>query len=95
MRRHLRKPRTMTPEAAQLYAASWGSYMQSGDPGACMYGFNEDCRPQSEEHRQTVITHCETVCIPMIREHPEWYESDEMTRMEQFLAFIKTRKTAR
>jgi hypothetical protein len=29
----------MTPKQAWLAAAQWGSFMQSGDPGACMYGF--------------------------------------------------------
>jgi hypothetical protein len=86
------KTRKMTPKQAWLYAASWGSAMTSGDPGACMYGFNEDCRPQSEEHRQAVIAHCENVCIPIIREHPEWYDANEMARMEEFIAFIRMRK---
>lgn len=85
-----RKPKPMTPRDAWLYAASWGSYIRSGDPGACMYGFSEDCRPQSEEHRDAVIRYCEIQCIPIIKMHPEWYDKREMGRMRRFLAYIRT-----
>ena len=68
----------MTPHNAWLYAAEWGSYMRDGDPGACMYGFSEDCRPQSEEHRAACIRHIEKECIPMVRERPDDFDEDEM-----------------
>lgn len=79
----------MSPKDAWLYAASWGSYVRSGDPGACMYGFSEDCRPQSEDHRQAVIEHCEKVCIPIIENNPENHEEDELDQMNAFLDYIK------
>lgn len=41
----------MSPRAAWGYAASWGSMMTGGDPGACMYGFDERFTVQSEQHR--------------------------------------------
>lgn len=80
----------MEPEDAWLYAASWGSAMTVNDPGACMYGFNEHCRPMSEKHREDVIRHCEDVCIPMVKEHPEWYDKDELIQMRKFLEYIRS-----
>ena len=79
----------MHPSEAWLYAASWGSYIRSGDPGACMYGFNEKCLPQSEDHRQAVIHHCTNVCIPIIQKNPGNFDPDEMLQMEAFLTYIK------
>ena len=76
----------MTPREAWEYAASWGSYMRSGDPGACMYGFDEDCRPQSEEHRQRVIDHLET-CQRLVRANPQDYDKDELKKMDAFVRF--------
>ena len=79
----------MRARDAWLYAASWGSYMHSGDPGACMYGFNESCLPQTEEHRQAVIHHCTNVCIPIIRKNYKNFHQDEMRQMQEFLSYIK------
>lgn len=79
----------MRPSEACQYAASWGSYMRSGDLGACMYGFSEDCRPQSESHRRQVIEYCKNVCIPMIEKNPEQYDRDELEKMNSFLKYIQ------
>jgi hypothetical protein len=84
------KPKPMTPRDAWLYAASWGSIIRLGDPGACMYGFSETCRPRNEAHRQAVIRYCETDCIPLVENHPEWYDKREMGRMLRFLDYIRT-----
>lgn len=35
-------PDPMTREEASEYAPQWGSYVRTGDPGACMYGDLED-----------------------------------------------------
>jgi hypothetical protein len=43
---------TLSPCEFWLKAAEWSSYMSSGDPGACMYGFDETGAVQSEAHRQ-------------------------------------------
>lgn len=79
----------MSPYDAWLYAATWGSYMRSGDPGACMYGFNERCRPQSEEHRQEVLDWIEKQCRPNVVANPENYDEDELEQMDEFVKYIK------
>lgn len=67
----------MKPYEAWLYAASWGSFIHAGDPGACMYGFSEDCIPQSEDHRAACIEWIDNECLPLVRSHPAWYEHNE------------------
>jgi len=81
---------TMTPKDAWLYAASWGSLIRSGDPGACMYGFNESCRPQSEEHRQAVLEYVKG-CRAAVEASPEDYDDDELEKMDAFVEFITNR----
>ena len=55
-------PKRLTPNEFWLMAASWGSAMTAGDPGSCMYGFDENGLVQSEEHRQNCIEYIETEC---------------------------------
>jgi hypothetical protein len=43
-------------------AAQWGSYMRAGDPGACLYGFDERGYVQSEDHRQACIRYLDGDC---------------------------------
>lgn len=52
----------MTPFEFWLAAAEWGSYMTSGDPGACMYGFDERGCVQSEQHRANCVDWIENHC---------------------------------
>ncbi|WP_417737729.1 hypothetical protein [Rosistilla oblonga] len=80
----------MTPMEAYEYAASWGSFLRSGDPGACLYGFDSDCRPQSEEHRQDVINFMKT-CRLNVLERPEDFDGDELEKMDAFTEFITKR----
>lgn len=80
----------MTPMEAYEYAASWGSFLRSGDPGACMYGFDSDCRPQSEVHRQDVIRYMKT-CRLNVTERPEDFGDDELEKMDAFIEFITKR----
>ncbi len=80
----------MSAEEAWLYAASWGSYMTSGDPGACMYGFDEQCRPQSEEHRAAVLEYIQA-CRRHVELEPGDYDEDELEKMDKFVAFIAKR----
>ena len=67
---------------AYEYAAQWGSYMRDGDPGACMYGFNEDFKVQSEEHRSQCIAHIEC-CKALVRMEPEEYDPDELDKLDE------------
>lgn len=80
----------MEPSEAYEYSASWGSLMRSGDPGACMYGFNSDCRPQSEKHRQAVNEWMKQ-CRVNVTERPEDYDDDELEKMDAFVEFIAKR----
>ncbi len=80
----------MKPMEAYEYAASWGSFLRSGDPGACMYGFNSDCRPQSEEHRQAVIEWMKQ-CRLNVTSRPEDFDDDELEKMDAFIEFITKR----
>jgi hypothetical protein len=43
-------------------AAQWGSLMQAGDPGACLYGFSESGLVQSEAHRQACLDYIARDC---------------------------------
>lgn len=52
----------LTPRKFWETAATWGSFMTSGDPGACMYGFDEKGVVQSEEHRADCIAYIEKHC---------------------------------
>jgi hypothetical protein len=52
----------MTPKKFWETAATWGSAMTSGDPGACMYGFSENGVVQSEQHRADCIRWIEDDC---------------------------------
>lgn len=57
-------PVTMTPKQAWLYAAQWGSAVRGGDPGACMYGFDERFAIQSPEHGRACLAWIESHCTP-------------------------------
>ena len=46
-------------EAAD-YAPQWGSYMTSGDPGACMYGDTAD-----PETAKAMAAHVRAACLPI------------------------------
>lgn len=80
----------MTNEEAWLFAASWGSYMTSGDPGACLYGFDERFLVQSEQHR--------TDCVNQMLERRRYVETNqdgyEDNEIEQIDALIEKLKTA-
>jgi len=75
---------------AYEYAASWGSFLRSGDPGACMCGFISDCRPQSEEHRQAVIEWMKQCRLNVTNQSSD-FDDDELEMMDAFVAFITKR----
>lgn len=78
----------MTPSEAWLYAAQWGSFIRVGDPGACMYGFSEDCRPQSETHRSDCINWIDNECLPAVRERPGDYDDDEEQKLLDLRSYL-------
>mgnify|MGYP006318488921 FL=1 len=58
-------------------AASWGSYMSNGDPGACMYGFGQDGRPLDEDHRKRCLEYIDRCCLPLLESpHPGYTQRD-------------------
>jgi hypothetical protein len=81
--------KTMTPRDAWLYAASWGSYIRSGDPGACMYGFDERGCVQSEKHRADVLAYVKAECRPIIVAHPRNFDRGELEKMDAFISYIE------
>lgn len=78
----------MTSEEAWLYAATWGSAMTSGDPGAVMYGFDEKFTMQSEAHRRDVLAWMEK-CRPLVEKNPDEYDADELEQMDRFINAVK------
>ena len=92
---------TMEPEEAYAYAAQWGSCMRDGDPGACMYGFNADCRPQNSKHRGNCIKwmlKCRMQVEHTMAEYKKAgyeaeehdYSDDELEKIDAWIAYIKT-----
>lgn len=84
----------MTNEEAWLYAASWGSYNNSGDPGACMYGFSEDFTVQSENHRAACIKWM-TNCRAYAEANPRHYDDDELDKIDALIEKLKLAELGR
>lgn len=82
-------PQAMSPRAAWGYAAQWGSMMTGGDPGACMYGFDERFHVQSEQHRADCLAWLDG-CEAEVRAHPEReeYAADELDQLAALRAAI-------
>ena len=86
----------MSPEEAYEVASQWGSYMRDGDPGAVFYTFpTGDARPQSPDHRLTLISHtrtCQMIAASRALEADEDAEDDpnddveQLRRLEKFFA---------
>jgi len=55
---------TLTNKELWLKCAEWGSFIYSGDPGACMYGFNETSGFQSRAHAEKVKRYVTEFCKP-------------------------------
>lgn len=77
----------MSPYDAWLYAAQWGSYMTSGDPGACMYGFDERFTMQSEAHRQQCLDWI-AGCVLDVEASPDDYEPDDLEQLAALRAAV-------
>lgn len=83
----------MSPHDAWLYAASWGSFISGGDPGACLYGFDEKFLVQSEEHRAACLAemHKNKLWVEM---YPSDYQPDELDQMAAFVEALKAAPVA-
>jgi len=78
----------MTSEEFWLKAAGWGSYMNSYDPGACLYGFDERGMVQSEEHRRLCIEHLDSDCrgAAALNDDPD----ADNQEIDELIAYLKT-----
>lgn len=83
----------MSPHDAWLYAASWGSYMTSGDPGACMYGFDEKFVMQSEQHRADVLEQMKANRA-YVEANRKDYAADELDQIDSFVETVKAAPVA-
>lgn len=82
----------MSSSAALEYAASWGSYMTAGDPGACMYGFGDYFVLQSEQHRADCLAYMQD-CRKIVQERPGDYEEGELSQLDEFVETLQKAKT--
>lgn len=58
-------------QRAYEIASQWGSYISSGDPGACFYGFKvADGRPQNQEHRHDCLNYIDNLLNSPERKKP-------------------------
>ena len=56
----------LASSVAYSIASQWGSFISTGDPGACFYGFHTgDARPQSEAHREQCLAYIDHELIPL------------------------------
>jgi hypothetical protein len=78
----------MTNKDAWLYAATWGSFNTAGDPGACLYGFDEAFRVQSEEHRADCIAEMERNRAT-VEAGPESYDPDELAQIDALIVKLR------
>lgn len=76
----------LTPEQAWLRAAEWGSYMTNGDPGACMYGFDERGVVQSEAHRQDCLAWIDGRCREAAKLNDDPEQCDE--ELDELRAYL-------
>lgn len=83
----------MTPKEFWLAVAGWGSYMSSGDPGACLYGFDERGAVASEEHRAVCIQHLDTTCREIAKRNDAEQDalvSPDEKEIDGLIAYLRT-----
>ena len=83
----------LTPEKFWLKAADWGSYMSDGDPGACMYGFSEDGKVQSEQHRSQCIAWLDGECREAANLNDD--PAADNAEIDELIAYLRTAPLAR
>lgn len=83
----------MTPREFWGRAAQWGSYMRDGDPGACMYGFDEHGEVQSERHRAICVAWLNVECrkAAAVNEDPIADNKD----IDELIEYLKTAPRAK
>jgi hypothetical protein len=71
----------MTRSEARDYAPQWGSYINAGDPGACMYGLDSKGRPADAFNRDLMVAHIDDYCLPIA-------EPDNVPLLESLKAYL-------
>lgn len=81
----------MTEAEAIAYAATWGSYMNGADPGACMYGFSTDIglKVQSEQHRRACLAHIDDCIIKCDPEGNDAHDEDDPDKLRELRSMIE------
>ena len=82
----------MSPSEFWLVAAEWGSYMTAGDPGACMYGFDERGAVQSETHRAACVAWITQECRAAANRNED--PTSDHEQLDAMLAYLKTAPVA-
>jgi len=82
---------SMTETEAIEYAASWGSYMNGEDPGACMYGFCPDIglKVQSEQHRANCLEWIECCKGKVDPDNNDAHEEEDFDKLSELAKMIK------
>lgn len=81
----------MTLKDAWLYAAQWGSFIRNGDPGACLYGFDESFRVQSEAHRADCLEQM-AQARATVEADPAHYDADELAQIDMLCERLTSAK---
>lgn len=81
----------MTQSEAVAYAASWGSLIRAGDPGACMYGFSPETGivVQSEDHRAQCLAHIEKCKGAVDPENNGAHGEDDLGKLDELATMIR------
>lgn len=67
----------MTRQEAIEYCPQWGSMMTGGDPGACMYGFDDKGRPANPVSRDAILDWIDSHCLPAAQGRIDSGKADE------------------
>lgn len=89
-------PRIISAAKAYQYCCNWGSYMYSGDPGACMYGFKiNDGRPKDEAHRDRCLAYIQNLLDNPINKYgkrrPSSYQR-ELIALRNWFRHVKPKR---
>lgn len=79
----------MTPKEFWLAAAQWGSAITGGDPGACMYGFDEKGLVQTEAHRADCLAWIEH-CRKGIDQTSKTEAAERNRELDDLVAYLQT-----
>lgn len=88
---------TLRPEQVATVAASWGSYMSNGDPGACMYAIGQDGLLPTEDLRKRCLEYIDRSCLPLV-EPPcpsKGYTQRDVQELRALRRYIETAEVRR